>query len=124
MVPETGIHSPIHLIPNVMDLPETPPNPSLGEPLQIKTLDMLPPSLLPNHHQVPKTQFPKLVVAILRCFYPSTDIGEGRIRVGQIVPMSLLSTPVVSIDKQPFVSGRSLFIGRMMVVALLRKGLR
>jgi len=52
------------------------------------------------------------------------DIGAGRIRVGRIVPMGLLSTLVVSIDEQLLVTGRPLLIRRMMVIALPRKGLR
>jgi len=123
-VTETGVHPPVHLIPNMMDLSETPPDPSLGEALYIETLDVLSPPLLPNHHQVPKTKFPKLVVPILRSLHPRTDVGARGIRTGQIVPTGLLSTLVVPVDKQLFVPSGTLLIQRMMVIAFATKGLR
>jgi len=85
---------------------------------------VLPPPLLPSHHQVPKTQLPKLVVAILGSLYLIVDTSIRWIRSGRIIPASLLSTLVVTIDKQSFVPSLPLFISWMMMIALPMKGLR
>jgi len=108
----------------MLDLPEAPCDPSLQETLYVEEPDVLPPTLLPSHHHIPKTQFPKLVVSILVSLQPTTDAHQRRIRAGQVVPVGLLSSLVVTVDKQPFVPGLLLLINWVMVVAPTRKRFR
>jgi len=82
---------------------------------------MLPPPLLPNHHQISKAQFPKLVMMILASLQPTTNVGERRVGTSLVVPWVLLSPLVVTIDKQPFVLSLPLLVGWVMMVSLLRE---
>ena len=53
-VPKAGIHLTIHVVLLVMDLTKTPLKESLWETFQVKNPHVLPPPLLPSHHQIPK----------------------------------------------------------------------